>query len=221
MEENSLLSDKQQAEQHMAVSQTSSPYIPSAYADLPKNSHHSPREFMGALPLWLRSTLAAVVVAIILSTTVLTGCFGLFSGQELPNVVGYSKQDAQDLLTNMGYNVTVVEQDTQAAADLDHVIATNPAPSSSLTKGTTVTLKVGHSSIETREVPNLIGSQEQAAKDAITQTSFFVTGDVSYVHSDTAKAGIVISQDPPAGEIKTKGTGIDLVISLGSLDDDK
>jgi hypothetical protein len=63
-------------------------------------------------------------------------------------------------------------------------------------------------------VPNVVGMAEADAESTITGVVLMV-GARDYQYSDTVPEGQVISQDPPAGECVNRGTGVNLVISLG------
>ena len=67
----------------------------------------------------------------------------------------------------------------------------------------------------TRSVPNLIGLSEDAALEQIDNTNYFSRGSVKEEYSSTVSAGLVIDQDPDAGNEASEGTQINLVISKG------
>lgn len=93
------------------------------------------------------------------------------------------------------------------------MISSSPAAGDHALPGATVTIKVGKALAETREVPSLVGKTEQDANDAILGTSFFVKDTVSYTHDERAQKGTVVAQDPQPHEMKTKGSGIKLIVA--------
>lgn len=64
-------------------------------------------------------------------------------------------------------------------------------------------------------VPNVVGMTVEAARAAILAAGFTV-GAVTGENSTTVAIGLIISQNPPAGEIKPVGTAVSIVKSLGS-----
>ena len=114
----------------------------------------------------------------------------------------------------------IEEQETQVVNDGGKVIATNPVASEQVPAGAIIVLKVGHVGIETREVPALVGLTEQEAVDQIGASAFFVKDDITYTHSNTVEEGHIISQGPVAGSLRTMGTKIDLVVSMGPSSSD-
>jgi RHS repeat-associated protein len=69
-------------------------------------------------------------------------------------------------------------------------------------------------SVRMTTVPNVVGSTEQAAVSSIGAASLAV-GPIKRVNSTTVAAGLVISQDPPAGDSEPQGSPVNLMISLG------
>lgn len=173
------------------------------------------RSLWERMPHWVYALVCVIVLAAIGSSVILTGAFGLLTKTELMNVVGMSEEDARSSLEEGGYKVTVREQETQMESDTGRVIATDPPSGSEVAAGSSITIKVGKSSGETKAVPDLSGLLEQDALNAIASSNWFVKDDVAYAYSDTIEKGRVISQGPAAGDQKTKGTKVDLVISEG------
>lgn len=194
-------------------------YVPATYRD-PQPEATPPVEAIRHMPFWMRGALTAVMAAALVSALILTRGFGLLAGKTLPNVVGYSEQDASSLLKSEGYSVKIEEQETQVVNDGGKVIATNPVASEQVPAGAIIVLKVGHVGIETREVPALVGLTEQEAVDQIGASAFFVKDDITYTHSNTVEEGHIISQGPVAGSLRTMGTKIDLVVSMGPSSSD-
>ena len=183
---------------------------PTAHAPL-----RAPRQRRRArMPPWAICLVLAVVLGSLGALAILTRGFGLMCNATLASVTGMSEEDARARLEADGFTVTVVEQPTQSD-DLGKVIATDPAAGTEVAPGSTVTLKVGASAGETREVPDLRGMSESQAIQTIDSSSWFVKDDVMHAYSDTVEAGRVIAQGPHAGAQKTKGTKVDLVVSDG------
>ena len=71
------------------------------------------------------------------------------------------------------------------------------------------------SSSETEAVPNLVGLSQEDALKQIQADDFFQQGSVKEEYSSSVAKGLVIDQDPDAGQQKAKGTQINLVVSKG------
>lgn len=143
----------------------------------------------------------------------MTKCFGLLQGQEIKSVVGESENEARQELESESFQVRVETQTTASSDQIGRVISSSPAAGDHALPGATVTIKVGKALAETHEVPSLVGKTEQDASDAILGTSFFVKDTVSYTHDERAQKGTVVAQDPQPHEMKTKGSGIKLIVA--------
>jgi len=64
------------------------------------------------------------------------------------------------------------------------------------------------------DVPNLVGLEENDAKDTILDEGLTI-GTVTTQADETVASGFVISQDPAAGTIVAPATSVDLVVSSG------
>jgi beta-lactam-binding protein with PASTA domain len=67
-------------------------------------------------------------------------------------------------------------------------------------------------------VPDVI-DQDQATAEANVTAALFTVGTVATDYSDIVSAGNVISQNPSGGTSLSKGSPVDLVVSLGSVPD--
>jgi beta-lactam-binding protein with PASTA domain/tRNA A-37 threonylcarbamoyl transferase component Bud32 len=129
----------------------------------------------------------------------------------VPNVVGQTADQAESNLKNLGFTVS---QDFQAnAADKNIVFDQDPKPGSEEAKGSTVTLKVSQGQAPVR-VPRVTGLKQQDAEDTLTGAGFKV-GAIDQQNSDTVPSGIVMSQDPKAGDDAAQGATVNLVVSSG------
>jgi len=63
-------------------------------------------------------------------------------------------------------------------------------------------------------VPTLTGLTEEQAKTAL-ETSGLALGEVGTENSDTVAIGLIIRQDPPAGQEVEEGAAVGVVVSLG------
>ena len=171
----------------------------------------------------LRRTLAFLAIAavgIAFALFLITRGFGLFAGSTLPDVKGYTEQDARNLLQDSGIPFSIREQTTENVQDDGKVLATIPTAGESLLPGRRVTLVIGKVATETQMVPDLVGLTESEALNAIASTKFFLKDDITHAYSDTVEQGRVIGQGPSAGSARPRGTKIDLVISMGPRPDE-
>ncbi|MGI6754520.1 MAG: Stk1 family PASTA domain-containing Ser/Thr kinase [Atopobiaceae bacterium] len=67
----------------------------------------------------------------------------------------------------------------------------------------------------TQSVPNLIGLTKESALEQIDQSGYFARGTVKEQYDSNVAEGLVIDQDPDAGNEAAEGTQINLVISKG------
>lgn len=192
---------------------TSNLYVPSKYRESHVHFNRSVLARAKNLSFITKTTLIALFAACIVSTTIVTKCFGLLQGQEIKSVVGESENDARQELESESFQVRVETQTTASSDQIGRVISSSPAAGDHALPGATVTIKVGKALAETHEVPSLVGKTEQDASDAILGTSFFVKDTVSYTHDERAQKGTVVAQDPQPHEMKTKGSGIKLIVA--------
>ena len=93
------------------------------------------------------------------STVVLTVCGN--SGTRIPNVVGLTREEAVDLLTEAGFNVNITESNS-AEIEWGNVISQDPEGGIQAEEGSYVTIEVstGPDLSGKVEVPNLLGIQK-------------------------------------------------------------
>jgi serine/threonine-protein kinase len=134
---------------------------------------------------------------------------------EVPDVTGLSRDSAENLLTDAGLEVAVVERESQEPQD--DVISQNPAAATKVDRGSTVTITVSKG-IEKVSVPNVVGLSR---RDALTQL-----GDVGLTASprqvdvtDPSQDGVVIDQRPSAGIEIEKGKQVVIMVGVLIQDD--
>jgi serine/threonine-protein kinase len=101
------------------------------------------------------------------------------------------------------------QPDDQSTERKNEVTRTDPAPGTSVPVGSTVTVFYSTGFVE---VPNVVGAQEDAAKETLSDAGFNPV--VSNVVSDTP-AGIVTAQDPEAFTKQPFGSTVVISVSLG------
>lgn len=132
---------------------------------------------------------------------------------EVPNVTGYSDDQATTLLTEAGFVVTHgYEYDD--TVEKNKVISQSPEGKTMQKSGSTVKIIISNGKeVEEVEVPNLVGKSESKAADLLEKAG--LSGKVSHANSDEVKKGQVISQDVSADSSVEKGSTVGYVISDG------
>ena len=146
------------------------------------------------------------------STVVLTVCGN--SGNKIPSVVGLSKDEAVNLLTEAGFNVNITEASSEEV-ESGLVISQDPEGDVQAEGGTYVTIEVstGPDMSGKVEMPNLLGMTEQEARNTLGAFGL-KTGNVRTItDSNPDNRGLVISQDVKAGEMIDEGTAVNFDIA--------
>lgn len=133
----------------------------------------------------------------------------------VPNVMGYSANDASTTLQKAGY---LVVQDTEYNDSVEEgkVIRTNPTGGTVADKGTTITIYVSKGKEDTSvQVPDLRGSTLSEARKKLANQGLELSETVSYEYDDNVPKNQVISQSYTVGTSVEKGTVISVTLSLG------
>ncbi len=146
--------------------------------------------------------LVTVVVSSGASTTV------------VPDVIGASTADAQAALEAVGLTSTVEERpDNEVEAGL--VLETNPAAGIEVAPGTNVTV-VASTGPEDVVVPDFLGLTAAEANELAEATGVALT--VVEDPGDPDPDGLVVGQDPEAGEMVAFGTDVTVQLSPATED---
>jgi serine/threonine-protein kinase len=92
---------------------------------------------------------------------------------DVPDVRGQDQVQAQTILQNAGFQVSVVPTDDNTVP-AGKVINTDPAPGSKAPKGTTIAVQVS-TGPKTAQIPNVVGQPAQVAATTLTGAGFNVT----------------------------------------------
>ena len=146
------------------------------------------------------------------TTVVLTVCGN--SGTRIPNVVGLTKEEAVELLTQAGFNANISEVSSDEV-DKGIVISQDPEGDVQAEEGSYVTIEVskGPDLSGKTEMPNLIGMTEQEARNTLNAFGLKAGNVRTIIDSDPENRGLVISQDIPAGELIDEGTAVNFDIA--------
>jgi len=129
----------------------------------------------------------------------------------VPQLIGSEEEAALAMCEEKGLVAEVYYQENNANIGL--VIDQSLAAGTSVEEGTYITLIVGVEEEDNIEVPDLIGSGEEAAKAVCEQLGLVAI--VDYIEDDN-NVGLVIEQSLQAGSEVPEGTGMYLVVGKAS-----
>jgi eukaryotic-like serine/threonine-protein kinase len=124
----------------------------------------------------------------------------------VPYVLGEDKDTARQKMTDAGLKVTLVKK--QSDEEQDTVVGTDPNPATSVSKGSLVTIFY---SAGPREVPSVVGLQEEAARNKLEAAGFEV--DTVLDSKTDAKRGTVLKQSPGAYTKQPQHTTVVITVS--------
>lgn len=132
-----------------------------------------------------------------------------------PTVTGMTQSAAESAITSAGLRVGSSSTENSSTVLAGRVISQSPVGGSSVTKGSTVNLRVSLGPVQVH-VPDVVNQSYEDAVSAIIQVSL-KEGERSYEAHDTVLSGSVIRQNPEAGILVDEGTAVDLIMSSGPL----
>lgn len=129
---------------------------------------------------------------------------------DVPRVVGDDFEEAVRRLGQAGLDFERV--DVFSDAPVGQVVGQNPQAGTSVTEGSTVTLRVSQG-VETVAVPDVLLQSQESATQELQDNGF----DVSVVEapSDDVEAGLVLAQDPQPGVQAQPGSTVTITLSTG------
>ncbi len=166
-------------------------------------------------PKWF---LAALIVLLLLLAGLLYLLASNFSGNDeqtpqvtVPNVVGKPVAEAKSDLEALKFKVeTTPEASTQP---VDQVLSQDPPATTKADEGSTVKLTVSSGPTPV-EVPNVVGQNQTDASRTLTEAGFLV--NAVPVENNDVDEGLVVSQDPAAGQQAGQGSQVTINVSSGS-----
>lgn len=129
---------------------------------------------------------------------------------EVPATIGLTRVEAEKMLTDAGFKVTVTEEPNDKV-ESGRVVSSDPAAQTQAAKGSTVKLVVS-SGTQTVTVPDVVRQRQAAAESTLTAQGFTV-GNVTYTETSDVDSGLVISQKPPGNTKADKGSAVDLEVA--------
>src|SRR5215207_8872796 len=135
----------------------------------------------------------------------------------VPALVGLPEAQARQAISDAGLEVgAVTQQETDDPAQVGTVLESSPASGAQRDEGTTVDLVVGIAP-DAVSVPDVVGLDEDQARDALTEAGF--TGSINTRQEDSlVEEGTVASVTPGAGTSAAPDQTITLGISSGTID---
>jgi eukaryotic-like serine/threonine-protein kinase len=128
---------------------------------------------------------------------------------EVPSVVGEDRDEAERLVEGRGLQVSVTERE-DADEEPGTVLAQTPAAGTEVAKDSTVTLTVAKAPPQV-EVPDVLGEDVDDAAKLVEGAGFKVRRREQTVDSPEGD-GVVITQNPPSGEKRDKGSSVTLIV---------
>lgn len=133
---------------------------------------------------------------------------------KMPSVEGKTIDEAKRILQKEGFKNIVENRSTHPTVTLGRVISQDPQPETEVRVTRNVILVISNGP-DPRDVPNVVGLLLSEAKIKISQHELNVKEPVQEKYSNDFAAGVVMEQDPKAGERLAKGSGVILVLSKG------
>lgn len=132
----------------------------------------------------------------------------------VPNVQGKLTADALHELKVAGLEGVVTSRQFNAELEIDRVISQKPLPDEKAKRGRSVELIVSQGP-QLEIVPNVKGLSQTEAGIILSNRGFKVASTEGVYDALTVK-GVVVSQQPAADTHQPVGSGVHLVVSLGS-----
>jgi serine/threonine-protein kinase len=130
----------------------------------------------------------------------------------VPAVVGKMLEQARKVLTGAGLAPGTTSEEFSDSVPQGSVISADPAPGTSLARGTPVSLVVSKGPAPL-PVPQVVGLPVDQAQAQLTARGFVVQIATDQVFSDTVEAGSVAAQDP--SDRAGQGAVVTLTLSKG------
>jgi serine/threonine-protein kinase len=154
--------------------------------------------------------LVAAAVLLIAAVAAVAAIVAPPNRTQVPNVVGATISVGTQRLSNDGFKVTYVRDNSEKPRNT--IIGQDPAPGSVADEGATVTLNISDGRAITA-VPDIVGATRTAARRALREAGFLVQEVPT--PSDTVKVGLVIAQIPSQRSQAEQGATVQIQISTG------
>lgn len=131
---------------------------------------------------------------------------------EVPDLIGAEGSTFANTITEARLTPGEVTEEYSETVEKGLIISTDPSPGQSIKHHSTVTAVVSKGR-EPITIPDVVGVSEDDATTTLTDLGLQVSTSEEF--SDDVEAGLVISQDPVADEIRYRSDSVSLVISKG------
>ena len=128
--------------------------------------------------------------------------------KQVPSVVGKSEQDAEQALSQAGFNVGKITTDSTSTEPAGTVLQQSPGGGSQAKPGTSVDLTVSGGAVK---VPSVVGESVTAAISSLSQAGLTYT--TVTVTQPGVPPGVVVSQTPGAGSTVPPQTQVTLSVT--------
>jgi serine/threonine-protein kinase len=128
--------------------------------------------------------------------------------KQVPSVVGKSEQDAEQALSQAGFNVGKITTDSNSTEPALTVLQQSPGGGSQAKPGTSVDLTVSGGAVK---VPSVVGESVTAAISSLSQAGLTYT--TVTVTQPGVPPGVVVSQTPGAGSTVPPQTQVTLSVT--------
>jgi eukaryotic-like serine/threonine-protein kinase len=129
--------------------------------------------------------------------------------KKVPGVIGDSEAAASSALTGAGFNPST-ETEVTSSAPAGTVVHQDPGGGSTATAGSTVTITIARAPAKAT-VPSVTGQTSAQAQTAISAAGLSPSVSTRPV-SNSAKVGTVVTQSPPGGSKRKKGSTVHIVV---------
>lgn len=163
-----------------------------------------------------RRNVIIAIIAVVLIAGIgffVANAAGLFGGTvKVPDVVGYTEQDARDSLKEAGLKVGRIKLEKSNTVPEGMIISQDPKADTQVQPGSVVNLTIS-SKEETVNVPNLKGLTAAEAEQQLAALG--LVGVSKQDSSDTVEAGKVCDQDPAVNSQVAVGSTVTYTVSTG------
>jgi serine/threonine-protein kinase len=129
------------------------------------------------------------------------------STTEVPEVAGFTLDEARQALQNVGLKVGDTEQVNNTRVEKGNVIESEPSAGSSVDVGSAVTLRISSGKVE---VPDVVGMTRDEAASALSDLGF--KNKTTYVESDEPE-DTVLKQSIAEGKLADYGSQVTLTVA--------
>ncbi len=132
---------------------------------------------------------------------------------QMPDVIGLPQNFAETTITNAELSIGTIVQVCSDDFPEGHVVNQDPLAGTTVEMGSTVSLWVSTGPCPV-PVPNVTGMTQEEAENQLVSAGL-ILGDVGMQCNDETSAGIVMIQDPLAGDLVPPGSAVNITISTG------